>query len=96
MVSRVKTIMRRAAKRDANETEIIKALRQIGATVQPISENDTPDLLVGYQGINYLMEVKTAKGKLRTGQIEWHDNWRGQTSVVRSVDDAFAILGISI
>jgi Holliday junction resolvase len=86
--------MRRAAKRDANETEIIKALRQIGATVQPINAADTPDLLIGYQGINYLMEVKTEKGKLKPGQIDWHDNWRGQCAVVRSVDEAFMILGI--
>ena len=87
-------INRRATKRDANEPEIIKALREVGATVQTISETNVTDLLVGYQGVNYLIEVKMPKGKLSSGQKDWHLSWDGQVSVARSVDDALSVLGI--
>ena len=86
--------MRTKAKRDANESDIIDALRSIGATVQPISETNVPDLLVGFRGVNLLMEVKIPKGKLSTGQKSWHDTWEGQRAVVRSVDEALSVLGI--
>ena len=52
--------MRRAAKVDANQTEIVKALRQVGASVQSLAATGKgcPDLLVGIRGLNFLIEVK--------------------------------------
>ena len=52
--------MRRAAKIDANQTEIVKALRQVGASVQSLASTGKgcPDLLVGFRGVNWLLEVK--------------------------------------
>ncbi len=44
-----------ANKRDANEAQIIKDLRQFGASVLIINEWD---LVVGYEGVSHLMEVK--------------------------------------
>lgn len=87
--------MRRAAKRDTNERLIVDALTSVGASVQPLSDKGVPDLLVGWRGQNFLMEVKTPRGKLTDDQIDWHDSWRGEVHVVRSVDDALKILGVS-
>lgn len=54
---------RRAARRDANEDEIVKALRAVGASVTMLSGVDgIPDLLVGHQGRTFLLEVKLPLG----------------------------------
>jgi hypothetical protein len=52
--------MRRAAKVDANQTEIVQALRQIGAVVQSLAAvgNGCPDLLVGYRNRLFLLEFE--------------------------------------
>jgi len=71
--------MRRAAKIDASQTQIVSALRAIGAFVQSLGAvgDGCPDLLVGYAGRTYLMEVKEphVKGRLRPSQIDWHAAW---------------------
>lgn len=60
-------------KRDANESDIVKALEQVGAFVTPLSGQGTPDLLVLYKSKTLLLEVKIPKvGKLTPHQIEWH------------------------
>lgn len=91
-------VNRRAAKRDKNEPEIIKALEDAGATVQTISEINVkgfPDLIVGYRGVNYLLEVKTLNGRLSDEQHEFLVTWQGQTCVVYSADDALDAIGAS-
>ena len=91
--------MRRAAKVDQNQSEIVAALRKIGATVQPLHGvgSGCPDLLVGYRGVNYLVEVKDGSKppsarKLTPDQVEWHINWRGQVAVADSRDAAIAVI----
>jgi Holliday junction resolvase len=91
--------MRKAAKIDANQTEVVNALRAIGASVQSLAATGKgcPDLLVGYRGINYLMEVKDgdkvlSKQKLTIDQEHWHSLWLGSVHVVKSVDEALKIL----
>lgn len=79
-----------AVARDANEPEIIKALRAIGCIVHPL--NKPLDLLVGYRGINYLIEVKTDKGKLTEDQEKFIPEWRGQLCVVRTPEQAISIV----
>lgn len=89
----------RAAKVDENQAEIVHALRCIGCSVQVLSSvgKGVPDLLVGFQGINVLMEVKDGNKppsarKLTTDQVIWHGDWRGQVSVVDSPDRAMAVV----
>ena len=91
--------MRKAAKTDANHSQVVNALRQVGASVQSLAATDKgcPDLLVGYLGINYLMEIKDgdkvlSKQKLNIDQEHWHNFWRGSVYVVKSVDEALKIL----
>jgi len=53
-----------------------------------------PDLLVGFRGVNYLLEIKTTKGKLTPDQTEFTALYRGVVVVVRSVSEAYAAIGI--
>ena len=85
-----------AAKRDANETEIIKALELTGASVLPISMGGVPDLLVYRRGHYYLMEVKSDKGSLTDDQVEFHEKWKGPIHIVRSPKEALDVLLVDI
>lgn len=85
-------ILRRNPRRDQNEREIVQALELAGATVVRLSAGDIPDLLVGFMGVNLLMEVKSAKGKLRPGQEKFFEDWCGNACVVRTVDEALAAI----
>lgn len=91
--------MRRAAKVDANQTDIVAALRKIGATVQPLHGvgSGCPDLLVGYRGVNYAIEVKDgakppSARKLTPDQVEWHIAWRGHVAVADSIEAAISVV----
>ena len=79
---------------DANQAEIVKALREHGASVELLHETGrgVPDLMAGFRGRNYLMEVKTDKGKLNARQKKWHKEWKGGVWVVRRIYDALAII----
>lgn len=87
------SLHRRAARRDQNESQIVAALSAAGATVVQLSAAGCPDLLCGFRGLTYLLEVKAANGKLTPDQLEWHRNWQGYpVKVVRSVEDALAAI----
>lgn len=87
--------MRRDAKVDANQPLIVAALRKVGATVQSLATvgKSCPDLLVGFRGENFVIEVKMPGASLEPGQSEWLDNWRGRACVVRTPDDALRVIG---
>ena len=91
---------RYSAKVDRNQSEIVAALRQAGATVQPLHSvgQGCPDLLVGYRGRNWLLEVKdwqasNSDRELNARQIEWHGGWKGQVAKVETVGAALAVIG---
>jgi hypothetical protein len=87
-------------KRDANEPEIVAALRAVGASVTLL---DQPcDLLIGYRGANYLFEVKSLSEakthKRRTeDQRKRQDEWKGlPITTVYSPEDALCSLGVNV
>lgn len=87
--------MRKRGRIDANQSEIVDDLRAIGATVQILSGmgHGCPDLLVGFQGRNILLEIKDGKRipserKLTPDEKDWHAAWRGQVAVVESREQA--------
>lgn len=87
----------RAKKVDANQLEIIKALRSVGAVVCDLSRvgSGCPDLLVSFCGRNYLMEVKNPKtGRFTDDQKEFYKKWKAPIHVVFSVDDALESIGV--
>lgn len=86
--------MRRAAKNDTNQPDIIKALRRVGVSVEFIGK--PVDLLVHHRGVTALMEVKNPDGRdqLTKDQVEFIARWPGQIHIVRSVEEAVtAVLG---
>ena len=86
--------MRYAARTDANQTEIVMALRKAGAYVWVIGL--PVDLLVGYKDRTFLVEVKTtSKKRLTSLQADFFNNWTGSTLVrIDSVEAALNMIGI--
>ena len=83
---------------DKNQSEIVQALREVGASVYDASTvgQGFPDLVVGFNGVNYLIEVKRVVGnkttKLNDKQQHWHDNWNGNSSTVSTPEEAVQLL----
>lgn len=94
----------RAARTDANQTEIIKALRAMGCTVQPLHTvgNGCPDLLVGAHGATLLIECKDGKKppserRLTDDQIKWHGAWTGgPLAVVTDIEGAIRAVRVAM
>lgn len=81
---------------DANQTKLVKYARKLGASVQHLHAvgGGVVDLIIGYQGKNYLCEVKAENGKLNELQIKWHTDWKGQCCVIRTEKDLELLLGV--
>ena len=48
---------------------------------------------MGYDGKNYLMEVKSKKGRLTPDEHKFIDYWNVTIYIVRSVEDALRVIG---
>lgn len=88
--------MRYRAKVDANQAEVVDALRRAGASVTSLAAigKGCPDLLVGFRGRNYLFEVKSAIGRLTPDQEAFALGWQGGYQIVRSVEEALYHVGL--
>lgn len=91
--------MRRAAKIDANQNQIVTNLRQLGCSVAVTSMvgKGFPDLVVGYRGKNYLFEIKDgsrfpSQRKLTADEQAFFDSWKGSVQKVESFDDCLEVL----
>lgn len=85
---------------DANQPEIVKALRGVGASVLHLHTvgKGCPDILIGFRGQNIAAEIKDgskppSKRKLTPDEQEWHEAWRGQVAIIETVDDALRLIG---
>lgn len=90
--------MRKIGRVDANQKELVKQLRLIGASVAITSNvgSGFVDIVVGYRGINYLFEIKDgdkppSQRKLTKDEMKFHDNWQGDCHVVNNIDDCFLV-----
>lgn len=95
--------MRRAARTDANQPEIIKGLRACGCSVWDTSGvgNGFPDIVVGRAGYNWLFEIKDgakppSKRKLTPCEKAFFASWRGSVAVVKSLDEAIQMINDTI
>lgn len=96
--------MRQAAKVDANQAEIVEALRKAGCTVEPRLSKvgaGVPDLLVYAPnlGRDILIEVKDgslppSKRQLTPHQKKWHRSWGGKVFIVNDVTEALRVVGV--
>ena len=87
--------MRTRPRTDANHAEIVKAFEDMKCPVQSLAYigGGCPDLLVLIAGRNYLVEVKSPKGKLTPFQETWIGNWvGGDVAIIRSVDEAIDLV----
>ena len=90
--------MRRAARRDANEDQVVSALEACGAYVKKINGSGEFDLLVCYRGHTLLLEVKDGRRPpsaqaLTPAEEKFHREWPGDNlHIVNSVDAALALL----
>lgn len=84
--------MRRAARIDENQPEIVEALRAIeGVTV----EVNHDDLLVGYAGNTYWYEIKVGpKSEIKKSQYKLLDEWTGHYKIVWSLQMILNDMGI--
>ena len=86
--------MRYAARVDKNQEEIVSALRNAGAYVWIIGL--PVDLLVGYKGHTFLVEVKDgSKKRLTKLQEAFFVNWSGSTLArIDSPEAALKMIGV--
>ena len=91
--------MRRAARVDTNQSSIVDGLRAFGASVFIASalHGGMGDLIVGYRGRNYLLEVKDpskpkADRAQTPDQVKFQAGWLGQYAVVETLEQAIAII----
>jgi hypothetical protein len=94
--------MRKAARTDRNQIDIVEALRSMGAMVQPLHTvgQGVPDLLVGMGGRLMLIEVKDGTRKpseqtLTPDQERWHAAWAGYpVYVITDVSEVYQFAGL--
>jgi hypothetical protein len=86
--------MRWAKKRDANETEIVAALKM--AAIEHHRFDDF-DLAVRHcDGHGLMLEIKVAKGKLREKQLKLQAIFGDRYVVARDPESALAACGIQV
>jgi hypothetical protein len=96
----LEALMRRQARIDANQPEIVAKLRACGYSVQPLHTvgGGCPDIVVGFaRTYNILLEIKDgdkspSRRALTPDEKEWHAVWRGQVATVSSFAEAVAAI----
>jgi hypothetical protein len=86
--------LRYAARVDANQAQIVSALRAAGAYVWILGL--PVDLLVGYNNHTYLVEIKDGPGKRLTKlQQDFFANWIGGTLCrINDAEAALRMIGV--
>ncbi len=86
--------MRYAARVDANQAKVVETLRQAGAYVWVIGL--PVDLLVGYNGRTYLVEIKNGPTKALTRlQQDFFGKWiGGSLHRIDGPEDALRMIGM--
>ena len=83
-------IPKHAAKIDANQPDIVRALGRVGAHVQIIK--DPCDLLVGFRGGVHLVEVKASEAKAKSDAKGMSKTQRKQ----RALRENFGHVGVTV
>jgi hypothetical protein len=80
--------VRRAAKRDLSEPEVLDTFKAFGWSVLQISVKDGPDFFAAKHGRCVAVECKTGKRKLRPGQQTFRETWQDEYVVLRNASEA--------
>jgi len=85
--------MRRAAKVDDNQGDIVALFRRLGWSVLLIHQiKNACDIMVAIDGITVAVEIKDGKKqpsqrKLTEGERKFKDGWNGHWHLIESEDD---------
>lgn len=85
--------MKRRHRKDENQDAIVAALEKLpGVSVAIISR--PVDLIVGYKGSNYLIDIKNPEGShgLTPAQNKFFNRWTGQVNTAETLQDIINIL----
>lgn len=83
--------------KDTNHYTIVHTLKYHGVMVADLSQagSGVPDLLCGYRGVLFCVEVKTATGTLSPLQRQWFDEWHEYPALVlRTPEDVVHVMGV--
>lgn len=86
----------RAAKVDINQPLIVKQIRQLGGYVLHVHQlKNAFDILVGYEGKLYVIEIKNdSKGKLTKGELKCKEGFNSvgvEYHVIYNIDQFIKI-----
>lgn len=91
--------MRRAAKVDANQAELVALMRRLGMSVAITSSSHDgfPDLVVGYGGVTVLVEVKDGSKwpsarQLTPAQKQFHGAFKGAITTIETAEQATSLV----
>jgi len=91
--------IRRAAKIDDNQNELVALIRAMGVSVAITSaaHDGFTDLVVGFGGITVLVEVKDgskepARRKLTPQQVAFHGSFKGAITVIENEQQAVELV----
>jgi Holliday junction resolvase len=87
--------MRRAARADTNQPDIVRTLRSLGASIWHTHTigRGGPDIVVGYCGVNVLAEIKRdEREQLTLAEAQFHATWQGRIVTIRNENDALQLL----
>lgn len=86
-------------KADKNQPELFKQVRKLGFSIVSVHEvgKGCPDAIIGARGRNYLIEIKDplkppSARKLTPDELRFHSEWKGQVSVVETIDDVLKLI----
>ena len=81
-------------KTDANQAKIVEALRKKGysVTCTHMVGGGFPDITVGANHKNILIEIKQLGKTLNEQERKWHVEWQGQVAIAYTPDEAIQIV----
>lgn len=88
---------RRDARVDDNQTEIVKAFRDLGWYVLIVSQlKNCCDIIVSKKGRTIAVEIKDgkkvpSKQKLTGGELKFKSEWQGEYRLINCIDDVINI-----
>ena len=93
--------MRHKPRLDSNQKDIVKELRQYpGVSAHSVASlgHGFPDVIVGFRGRNYLVEIKDpnkppSARKLTDDEKAWHETWTGQVDVAETTEQIISLFG---
>ena len=80
---------------DENQKAILDDLKRLHINYFVASDVGAgfPDIVIGFRGINWFIEIKTETGKQTKSQIKFEKEWQGQYAICRSTEQVLEVIG---